>query len=99
MKITVSEKNYDIVELYHEVAKQLGYNANECEYDCRRINVAANIQDGFFEYYKELGKGRVPENDIKTQTAMLLACYGPKVDKDLHDNEVEVFDGFIANQN
>ena len=47
MKITVSEKNYDIVEFYHEVAKQLGYNANECEYDCRRINVAANIQDGF----------------------------------------------------
>lgn len=61
MKITVNEKSYGVVELYDAIAKQLGKDPEKCSYDCRKINVARNIQDGFFEYYKEQDDGRTKE--------------------------------------
>ena len=36
------------------------------------------------------------ENDIRVGITMLLAMSGPKVDKSLKANEVEIFDGFIC---
>lgn len=65
-------------------------------YDCRKINVARNIQDGFFEYYKEQDDGRTKESALMSQIALLLLNYGPKVDEALNNNEVELFDGFIS---
>lgn len=96
MKITVNEKSYGVVELYDAIAKQLGKDPEKCSYDCRKINVARNIQDGFFEYYKEQDDGRTKESALMSQIAMLLLNYGPKVDETLNNNEVELFDGFIS---
>lgn len=100
MKIKVQSKNYSIIELYETVAKEMGYtNTREIQFDCRKINVSKNIQDGFYTYYIELASITDPntsETEIRVEITMLLAMGGPKVDESLADNEVEVFDGFIC---
>lgn len=96
MKFTVPEKNYDLVEFYNAAAKEMGYaDTSELRYDCREINIAANIQDGFYTYYREMNPN-LPASEVNLQVTMLLAMSGPKVDSDLKANEVEVFDGFIC---
>ena len=95
MKFTMPNKNYGVVELYSEVAKLMGKANDELNYDCRYINVAENIQNGFFEHYRE-SNANLTDDEFRTGTAMLLLNYGPKVDKELANNEVEVFDGFIC---
>ena len=95
MKIKIPHKNYDIRELYDTVASIMGREIDDINYDCRNINVAENIQDGFFAHYREEAQD-VPERDFKMGMAMLLLNYGPKVDNQLADDEVEVFDGFIC---
>lgn len=86
MKVKVPEKDYGLVEFYDAVATEMGYvDTSELNYNCTRVNVAKNIQDGFYRNYNA-------ESEIIT---MLLAINGPKVDEDLEPNEVEVFDGFI----
>lgn len=97
MKITLPENKYGLIECYNTVATQMGYaDTSELNYDCRCINVAENIQDGFYEYYRTLAVENATENEVNTGITMLLAMNGPKVDKNLKANEVEVFDGFIA---
>lgn len=97
-KVTVPKNNYGIVELYDTVANAMGYtDTSALEYDCCKINVAKNIQDGIYERYLELGrKENLPDEDIRASVTMLLLMSGPKVDENLADNEVEVFDGFIC---
>lgn len=94
MKIKVPNKNYAVVELYDTVASLMGMETKDLNYDCRNINVAKNIQDGFFAHYREENPN-LSEMEYKRAMTMLLICYGPKVDEALEDNEVEVFDGFI----
>ena len=98
MKAKVPEKNYDIVELFDAVAAAMGHtDTSNLEYDCCKINIAKNIQDGIYERYLELGREqKLPDQDIRVSVTMLLAISGPKVDENLADNEVEVFDGFIC---
>lgn len=98
MIIKVPHKNYDIVGLYDAVATEMGYNnINDLEYDCRKINIASNIQDGIYEKYLALGKEQnLSEYDVRTGITLLLAVSGPKVNEKLADDEVEVFDGFIC---
>ena len=98
MKLKVPNKNYGIVELYDAIATEMGFVAvQDLEYDCRKVNIAKNIQDGIYEKYIELGKEqKVAESDVRAGITMLLACSGPKVDESLADDEVEVFDGFIC---
>lgn len=96
MKITVSEKDYGVVEFYDAIARQLDKDPEKCSYDCRKINVARNIQDEFFEHYKKQDAGRTKESALMNQIALLLLNYGPKVDEALNDNEIELFDGFIS---
>ena len=100
MKIKVPQRCYSVVKLYEEVAKKMGHaNTNGLMFDCRHINVAPNIQDGFYAYYTELAKITDPqasETDVRTEITMILAIGGPKVDENLADDEVEVFDGFIC---
>jgi len=67
----------------------------ECNYDCTKINVARNIQSGFFKHYKETIPHKY-ESDLRMSVSMILLNYGPKVDNNLADNEVEVFSGFIC---
>ena len=95
MKFKVPHKNYSITELYDTAASIMGKETQNLEYDCRHINVAKNIQDGFFEHYRE-SNPHVSESDFKMGMGMLLLNYGPKVDENLTDDEVEVFDGFIC---
>lgn len=98
MKLKVPSKNYDITELYDTIATEMGFVAvQNLGYDCRKVNIAKNIQDGIYEKYAELGKAQnISETDVRIGVTMLLACSGPKVDENLADNEVEVFDGFIC---
>lgn len=100
MKHKVLHKNYSIIELYETVAMEMGYtNTKELQFDCRKINVAKNIQEGFYAYYAELAKitdPHVSETEVRVEITMLLAMGGPKVNEDLADYEVEVFDGFIC---
>jgi hypothetical protein len=96
MVLKIPNKNYGITELYDAVAKAMGYkDVSKLRYDCRSINVARNIQNGFFAYYRKT----IPhssETDLKTSVSMLLLNYGPKTNDALHDFEVEVFKGFIC---
>lgn len=103
-KLTVKMPPCTIVELFDAVAKEMGYeNPSEIKYDCTKINVAANIQDGFYEHYTNIIKESairenniyISDHDIKVGITMHLAMSGPKVDTTLKANEVEVFDGFI----
>ena len=100
MKIKIAPRKCGIVELFDSVAREMGCkNASELNYDCRHINVAKNIQDMFYEFYTQLAReadNTIPDSDIKVGITMLLAMTGPKVDEDLADNEVEVFEGFIC---
>lgn len=97
MKLLISPDKYDgLAEFYEAVATEMGYNdTSEIKYDCRKINVAENIQDGFFAYYKEAYPD-LSESDLNIRVGMLLVRSGPKVDKTLKANEVEIFDGFIC---
>ena len=98
MKIKIPHKNYGVTELYDVIATTMGYkNVDQLEYDCRKVNIANNIQDGIYDKYLELGKEeKISEHDVRLGVTMLLACSGPKVDESLADDEVEVFDGFIC---
>lgn len=95
MKLKVPNKNYGITELYDAVAAIMGRETDNLNYDCRYINVAKNIQDGFFAHYKEDNK-HLPTSEFNMGMFMMLLSYGPKVDEALEDDEVEVFDGFIC---
>lgn len=99
MKFKLEGKPYGLIELYDAVATEMGYaDTSEINYDCRCINVAANIQDSIYEYYTELARETNPDvnmNDVRTSITMILAINGPKVDMNLADNEVEIFKGFI----
>lgn len=97
MKIKIPNKNYELIEFYKTVATEIGYtDTSELYYDCTKIKIAENIQNGFYEYYKVNANPFASENDILMGITMLLACSGPKVDSNLKANEVEVFDGFIC---
>lgn len=96
MKIMISNTPCSLTEFYDAVATEMGYtDTSELHYDCREINIAANIQDAFYAYYRETNPG-IPANEVNVQVTMLLACSGPKVDSALKANEVEIFDGFIC---
>ena len=95
MKLTIPNKQYSLTELYDTVASIMGRETKDLQYDCREINIAPNIQENFFTYYRGENPN-LSETDFKMNMVMLLACYGPKVDETLQENEVEVFDGFIC---
>jgi hypothetical protein len=96
MRLKVPKKNYGVTELYDTVARAMGHkDVSKLNYDCKAINVARNIQDGFFAHYRE-AVPHANESDVKMSTAMILLNYGPKTDENLADDEVEVFDGFIC---
>lgn len=100
MKIVVEEKPYGIIELYNAVAKEIGYaDTSELHYDCTKINIAENIQNGMYDYYLALVRENdiyVHENEARADITLVLAMSGPKVDASLKANEVEIADGFIC---
>lgn len=101
MKILISNyKPCGITELYEAAAKEMGYtDTSGIKFDCTKINVAENIQDGFYEYYLALIRENdiySHENEARADITLVLVTSGPKVDKSLKENEVEIFDGFIC---
>ena len=98
VRVKIPRKNYGITELYDMIATTMGHrNVGQLEYDCRKVNIAKNIQDGIYDKYLELGKEeKLSEHEVRLGITMMLAMSGPKVDESLADDEVEVFDGFIC---
>lgn len=101
MKVLISNyKPCGIAELYEAAAKEMGYSdTSGIKFDCTKINVAENIQDGFYEYYLKLIKENdiyAHENEARVDITLLLVMSGPKVDNTLKVNEAEIFDGFIC---
>lgn len=100
MIITIPGAPCGLTELYDAVATKIGFvDTSEINYDCTKINIAQNIQDGFYEYYAEVAReanSDVTAQEISIATTMLLAMKGPKVNESLNANEVEVFDGFVC---
>lgn len=100
MKILIQNANCGLSDFYDLVAREMGHaNTTDLHYDCRKITVSEQIQDGIIQYYRDAARETDPnvsENDIKIATAMALITSGPKLDVTLEANEVEVFDGFIC---
>lgn len=100
MKFVISNAAMGLPEFYDAVATEMGYaDTSQLKYDCTKINVAENIQDGFYDYYLALIREKdiySHENEARADVTLVLAMSGPKVDKALKANEVEVFDGFIV---
>lgn len=98
MKLTLNKAAYGLPDFYDAVARKMGYNATDnLSYDCRKITISKEIQNGFYEYYIKSLRENLSEREIRTSVTMLLLMSGPKVDEALKGNEVEVFDGFICN--
>ena len=109
MKIKVPKKDYGLTELYYLVAKEYiretfngeieAVDFSEYQFDCRCINVAPNIQDGFYRSYMKILQETTPtmsKVDMRMGVTMLLAMNGPKVDTNLDYDEVEIFEGFLT---
>lgn len=56
-------------------------------YDCRNINIAANIQTACYEYFEARGVN-------SSSISMQLCLSGPKVDENLKDNQVGICEGY-----
>ena len=100
MKIKIPYTPCGLAEFYDKVATEMGHgDPSEFKYDVSKINIAENIQDGFYEFYDKVAREKDPtlsKNDIRVGITMLLVNSGPKVDKTLKANEVEIFEGFIC---
>jgi len=57
--------------------------------DCRKIDIAENIQTLWYITADKLGIDSV-------SVSMCLLSVGPKVNKDLKDNEICIYEGFIC---
>jgi len=85
-------KNIILSEFYDYMMEILGYNQKDETFifDCRYIHISDNIEDNFYNAYKERYPG-VPESEV----AMQLCLRGPMVDRQLPKNSVKILRGFI----
>lgn len=91
MIIKVTGSNTTIGNFYDQIAiAQKLPITYDVRYDCRKVNVAKNIQENIFDYYKKLGTSA-------SDMGMLWICYGPKVNEDLKQDEVELEEGWYMN--
>ena len=89
--------NYDptahLVDIYYAVARAAGYSEDDIEtelnYDCRKIDVAKDIQSQFFAACEAEGL-----KDFEIGTAWCLA--GPKTNEELSDGYVKLSYGFFT---
>lgn len=95
MKMEMEVKPYDLNDFYNEVATKLGCtDTSKANYNCTKLNISSEIQQGFYDYYKSINPN-LSEKEITMGVTLILLDKGPKVDKALKPNEIEVFDGFI----
>ena len=90
--------NKTIPQFYETVAKHIGINDDTVQFDCTRINIAANIQDEIYKAYErqypDVFANR--QSDATCEVTMFLACSGPKVDHSLPKNTVDIQEGFLV---
>jgi len=91
----IKAKPYSLMGLYDAIAEAIGKDPETCRYDCRKVNIASNLQQYIYDYYIAANPD-LPEEEVKVQVTMLLAISGPKSFEAMKDNTVEVFDGFIT---
>lgn len=84
MNVRIREIPTNIVDLYDAVAKELGYNPDKCEYDCKKIEVSADIVEAIESQY-----------EYQYAFTMEWICWGPKQNDDLPKQTVKVYKGFI----
>ena len=93
-------ENKLLLQFYELVGNELGFDISDenIRYDCRKIEIAENIQDSIYSAYKSVYPEAF-EKDYSgavTEVAMILALSGPKVNKKLNDNMVKVEEDFIT---
>lgn len=109
MKVKIKTRPCGLTEFYVEAAKAYIkeiFNGNveaidfsAYKFDCRQINISNAMQDKFYEHYEKCirkADNKMLGVDIRINITMLLAMSGPKVDENLDDDEVEIFEGFIC---
>ena len=91
-KIEMNPADYvgkELISFYKKVAELLGFDPDAVKsYDCVNIHVARNIQDAWFDTYREKG---FSETDI----CMSMCLCFPRVEKTLKDNEILILDNFL----
>ena len=93
MKIKVTEKDCTcgIQGFYDNVAIALGKDSSNLVYECTKINVSTRVQELIFAFYESAWAQNF-------EMGMWWCCFGPKVDENLEAFEVEIFDGFCAEE-
>lgn len=75
-----------ITELYDRVAVAMGNEvSDDLHYDCKKIEVSNDIADAIKSRYADV-----------MSFSMAWLCIGPKVNEDLKDGEVLIYDGFFV---
>ena len=101
-KLTITSSDYGegLFPTYENIAKRTGYPVtDQTQYDCCKLDVAANIQDEWIRFYHDRTKAAHPdlsEYDINQDIMSLLLCYGAKVNPQLSDDEVLIYPGFLS---
>ena len=94
MKLKLEPQYYSgvsIITFYENVAFKADIKlltSTKYSFDCTKINVGKNIQEALFEYMRKAGYD-------KQDIGRAWCIYGPKVDENLGDDEVEFSDDFI----
>lgn len=101
-KLTLSTTDFQngLVPTYENIARKSGYAVTEnTQYDCRKLDIAGNIQDEWMRFYHDRTKAAHPdlsEHDINANIMSLLLNCGAKVSPMLSDNEVLLYPGFLS---
>lgn len=101
-KLTLSPSDFaeGLIKTYENTAKKSGYNVTDrTTYDCRKLDVAKNIQEAWITFYQDDTIAKSPEMtkaDVIQQVMALLLNYGAKVNPMLSDNEVLIYSGFTS---
>lgn len=82
---------YDIFKLAGEIAYKVKEKDVE-SYSCTKIECSQHIQDIVFKFHEIKG-------DKESDVAMHWCIFGPKVNNNLKENEVRIYDGFILFDN
>ena len=83
-----------IIELYDFIATALGYDTDAVRYDCTKVSVSEDIADLVEEKYKQVAEQK-GISDYRLSFGVDWCCSGPKVDSELDEKTIVVYDGFI----
>lgn len=100
--LNANDFNQGLVPTYTNIARKSGYPVTQnTVYDCRKLDIANNIQEAWISFYHDLAITKDPlmsEMDIHQSIMMLLLNLGAKVNHSLHDNEVAIMPGFASEE-